>query len=159
MEQLERGRVSASELSWAVRSLVRASARVDRALASRLGLRPLDYTAMSHVMGDAEPLGPVEVSSRLGISTGSGTELVDRLERAGHLRRERHPTDRRRVRLRPTDTTAARVVDTLRPLLDDLDAVATGMTPEEQQVVVRYLRAVEESLHRYAGDDPGAGTG
>jgi len=153
VEQQERGRVGASELSWAVRSLVRASTEVDRALASRLGLRPLDYAAMNHVMSGADPLGPAEVSARLGISTGSGTELVDRLERAGHLRRERHPTDRRRVRLQPTDATAARVVDTLRPLLDDLDAVAAGFTPEEEQVVLRYLRAVEESLRRYTGDD------
>jgi len=149
VEQVERGRMAAEELSWALRAVVRASGDVDRELAARLGLRPLDYAAMSHVMSGGEPLGPVEVSARLGISTGSGTELVDRLERAGHLRRERHPTDRRRVRLQPTEESVGRVLEALGPLLADLDAVADGFTADEQRVIGRYLRAAEASLRRY----------
>jgi DNA-binding MarR family transcriptional regulator len=99
--------MDAHELSWLLRAVIRASAEVDDDLARRLKLRPLDYAAMNHVMTSHQPLGPAELSARLGISTGSGTELVDRLERSGHLHRRRHPSDRRRVSLHPTETAVA----------------------------------------------------
>jgi len=62
-------------------------------LAHRLGLRALDYTAMSHVLGADRPMGPFELGRRLGISSGSATELVDRLERADQLERRRDPRE------------------------------------------------------------------
>ena len=58
-------------LSRSLRSLNRASAQLDHALAEKLGLRPLDYEAMGHIMvqGGAH-LGPAELGHRLRISTG-----------------------------------------------------------------------------------------
>lgn len=149
IEQAERERTDAHELSWLLRTVIRASADVDQHLAQRLGLRPLDYTAMNHVMTSAAALGPAELSARLGISTGSGTELVDRLERDGHLRRQRHPDDRRRVGLHPTDAAVTRILAALAPLLQALDALADDFTAAEQEVVHRYLRGVVQRLHHF----------
>lgn len=140
----------AEEVSWALRAVVRASAEVDLVLARRLELRPLDYAAMNHAMVSPGRVGPAELSERLGISTGSSTELVDRLEAAGHLRRERHPTDRRRVTLTPTDDAVGRVLQLLGPLFDDLDALAREFTPGEQDTIRRFLRGAEDRLHDYA---------
>lgn len=44
-----------------------------------------------------------EISRRLGISEKSCTGLVDRLEAAGHMKRERDQADRRVVRVRLTE--------------------------------------------------------
>ncbi|MGL5866744.1 MAG: MarR family winged helix-turn-helix transcriptional regulator [Dermatophilaceae bacterium] len=154
VEARERGRMNAEELSWALRAVVLASAEVDRALARSLELRPLDYTAVNHAMTTPHPIGPAELSERLGISTGSATELVDRLETAGHLRRDRHPTDRRRVTLTPTDTAIDQILTTLRPLFDDLDALTHNFTPDEQDTIRRFLRAAEHRLHNYAQQPP-----
>ncbi|MDF2975489.1 MAG: hypothetical protein K0S40_217 [Actinomycetospora sp.] len=52
----------------------------------------IDYTAMSHVLAAEVPRGPFELGRRLGISSGSATELVDLLERAGHLPRSSRPS-------------------------------------------------------------------
>ncbi len=154
VEGTERSRMQAHELSWALRAVVRATADVDRTLAGRLGLRPLDYAAVNLVMTSEEPLGPVDLSARLGISTGSGTELVDRLERSGHLHRERHPSDRRRIVLRPTPEAVTRILGTLEPLFGALDGLAEEFTPDEQAVVGRYLRDVEARLERYRAAPP-----
>jgi DNA-binding MarR family transcriptional regulator len=140
IEQVERSRTAASEATWALRDVNRAAAEVDRALARRLGLRPLDHAAMGHVMGAGSPLGPNELSARLGISTGSATELVDRLERAGHLRRERDPRDRRRTGLQPTDAAVGQILGELAPLVTALDDLAGEFTGEQLDLVVRYLR-------------------
>lgn len=43
------------------------------------------------------PLTAGELASRLGLGAPATTGLVDRLENAGHVRRERDPDDRRKV--------------------------------------------------------------
>ena len=45
------------------------------------------------------PAGRLAAAS--GFTTGAITGIVDRLERAGYVRREAHPTDRRSVVIRP----------------------------------------------------------
>lgn len=154
VEESERARVSASELSWALRELNRATAEVDRALAARLGLRPLDYTAMNHVMTSATAIGPVDLSHRLGISTGSGTELVDRLERAGHLERRRDHHDRRRVVLRPTPAAVDRILHELQALFTSIDALAADFTPDQQDLILRYLRGAAQRIKTYSHNRP-----
>lgn len=141
-------------MSWALRELTFACSEVDRALTRRLGLRPLDHTALEHVMTADEPLGPAELAKRLGISSGSATELADRLEQAGHLRRERHPTDRRRLGLHPTESAVGQVVAALSPLVDACEVVADTLSEPQQEVVARYLRSIAAVMHDFA-----AGTG
>jgi DNA-binding MarR family transcriptional regulator len=114
---------------------------VDQQLAHRLRLRPLDYSAMNHVMSSEDRLGAAELSGRLGISTGSATELVDRLEQAGHLERRAHPSDRRRKVLEPTDAALGTTLGALQPLFERLDGLVETFSPEEQSVIERYLRA------------------
>jgi len=146
-----RGRFATSEVLWAIRELQRAHADVDRALAGRLALRPLDYTAMTHVLTSDVPLGPVELAARLGISSGSGTELADRLERAGHLHRRRAPDDRRRIVLEPDESSVARILDELAPLIVELDRLAATFTPAEQEATTRYLSEAAERVRAFAG--------
>ncbi len=142
--------MSAADLSWALREVQRAQGDVDRHLAQMLGLRPTDYQALNHVMTAHDPLGPAELSTRVAISTGSGTELVDRLETAGHLERGPHPTDRRRVILQPSPEAVARILGELAPLFSALDDLADTFTPDEQATVARYLRAAAQLLAGYA---------
>lgn len=149
MEARERTRVSASEASWALREANRLAAEVEVELARRLHLRPLDTMALGHVMTASGPLGPAELSTRLGISTGSGSELVDRLERAGHLTRHRDTHDRRRVSLHASPEAVQSVLGELAPLFTALDTLAEDFTPEEQEVIVRYLRAAAARMRRF----------
>ena len=150
VETRERARTEASELSWALRELNRAVAEIDHALARRLAMRPSDYAAMGHVMSAQAPLGPAELSVRLGISTGSATELVDRLERAGHLERRRDSHDRRRVSLHATQPAVELILRELGPLFVDLDELAGEFTPDEQATVARYLRLAARRMGAYA---------
>lgn len=150
VEQRDRARVTAPETSWALRDLTRAAAEVDHALASRMRLRAMDYAALGHVTNEPGTLGPVELSARLGISSGSATELVDRLERSGHVERRRHPDDRRRLTLHPTDRAISGVLGELAPLFSALDALAGELDPDGQAVVAGYLRAAAQRMRAFA---------
>ena len=90
-----------SRVATLLYEVLHLTAETRTAMARRLGLNPSEVDAMEHLM--AEPMGPVELSRRLHMTSASATVLVDRLEEAGHVAREADPEDRRRRVVRPTD--------------------------------------------------------
>jgi DNA-binding MarR family transcriptional regulator len=142
----------------ALRRLVAAGADATQALARRMGMHPTDLAAMGHIAFAGEPMGPGEVGARLGLSPAATTELVDRLEVAGHLARERDTVDRRRVRLVPTASARTEVSEQLRGLLDALGELVETFDAEERAVVLRFLDGATEAYLRYARD-AGGGSG
>jgi DNA-binding MarR family transcriptional regulator len=149
-ERVERTRVQGADPSWALRSFQRAATDLDRALAATLNMGPLDYTAMSHLMASERAVGPTELAGRLRISTGSMTELADRLERAGHLRREPDPTDRRRTALVVTDSGVQDALAPLWELFVHHAAPAGTYTPDQQATITSYLRRAAALLADHA---------
>ena len=63
-------------------------------------------TAIAMVM-DHGGASPTEISAALNLSPSATSAMLDRLERAGHVRRERLTSDRRAVRVEATDTALA----------------------------------------------------
>lgn len=158
IEHLERRRTDAHEVSWALRDLNRATADTERALAEHMGLRPMDYDAIGHLMAaERSPLGILDLAIRLRITPGSTSELIDRLERVGHVARQRALEDRRRVQLTVLPRAIEQVVENLRPLLHALDDLATKYTPEEQRIIADYLRKAAAHTRTFAANlDPDA---
>ena len=133
-----------------LRRLQSAIGDAEAALARRLGIGPTDLAAMTHLTFAPEPIGPRELSGRLGITPGATTELVDRLERAGHLERRRDTVDRRRVQLHASAGTLQEVAGALGPLLAALDAVAASLDAHDREVVTRYLTGVLAAYEAFA---------
>ena len=151
VEATERSRISAHEVSWSLRAVNRAAAELDRAFASHLSLSPLEYSAIDHIMSsEADPIGPVELATRIGISPGSATEMVDRLERSGHVSRQRGAEDRRRVLVTVRPQAVERILGDLDPLFADLDRLADEFSPDEQRAIQKYLREATHLLARHA---------
>ncbi|TQM13999.1 MarR family transcriptional regulator [Pseudonocardia kunmingensis] len=142
IETRERRRWQAAEATWALWEVLRAADDAGHVLAQRLGLPDNDVRAMSLLVESEAPLGPVELGNRLGMRSASATELVDRLEGAGHVRRVRHPRDRRRVVVEVTESGRSAVLAELGPLLARFDRVAEELGAEGSATVVSYLRAI-----------------
>jgi DNA-binding MarR family transcriptional regulator len=146
------------ELAAAVRALLQAGRETETVIAWRLGLGVRDVQAMDQLLSSSEPLGPAELSRRLGITTASATALVDRLEEAGHLQRGPHARDRRRLVLRPTGRSRQAILRELSPVIKATIRIADRLSPEEAAVVGRFLRQVTEAIRafnegRLAGGD------
>lgn len=131
-------------LDEALRRFSFVAGDVRPALADRLGLSSTELRAIEHVMD--EPMGPVELARRLGVTSAAGTTLVRRLESRGHLDRSPHPEDGRRVRLCATPNAYTAVAAVLVPLFDRLEAARAGMSDEELALVTSYLNAVSEII-------------
>lgn len=143
-----------AEPGTVLQSVLQLAYRARPALARRLGVSTTEAAALEHVM--LEPMGPVELSRRLDMTSAAATVLVRRLESAGHLVREPHPDDRRRTVLHATAAAATEVFAHLQPFLDELDSAAAELDDEGRRAVTRYLRRVEAALTRLVGPDPPA---
>lgn len=132
-----------------VLSLLREYRHADQLMRSKTRLAMLlgekDMFALRHLL-EAQVSGKLlrqkDLALQLGISTASVSALVDRLSKAGYLRRVPHPDDRRSVAIELTDTTQTKVHAALYEYkAKQLEAVQT-LDEEEQAIVVKFLTAV-----------------
>ncbi|PSN11509.1 MarR family transcriptional regulator [filamentous cyanobacterium CCT1] len=70
------------------------------AIAERVGLSATEHKALD-LLSRAGPLTAGQLAEATGLTTGAVTGLVDRLERAGFVSRERDSSDRRKVVIAP----------------------------------------------------------
>lgn len=89
-----------------------------QAVADRLGLTSTDLLGLA-ALNSPEPLTAGQLAEATGLTTGSVTVMIDRLEQAGYVQREKDPADRRRVLVRPV---AARIDQDVAPLYAALAA-------------------------------------
>jgi DNA-binding MarR family transcriptional regulator len=93
------------------------------------GLTAAQHQLLLAVRGSAEPDGATigEVADALLLRHHTATELVDRAESAGLLRRERDRDDHRVVRLRITRNATAKLARLSRQHLDELARLRAGI--------------------------------
>ncbi|MBB5825367.1 DNA-binding MarR family transcriptional regulator [Micromonospora carbonacea subsp. aurantiaca] len=125
---------------------------VGHAFAALHGLNGTDLHALIAVM-DAElagaPITPGRLGEKLNLSSGSVTALIDRLERAGHVRRDRDTGDRRKVFLRYADPGAALAMEFFQPLGRRTDAAMADFGDDELEVVRRFLTAMVATMREH----------
>jgi len=86
-----------------LREMSTESDQIGRFFAVSHELRPTDFRALLHIMvaeTAGRPMTSGDLTQRMGLSGAGITYLVDRLIESGHIRRESHPDDRRKVILR-----------------------------------------------------------
>ncbi|WP_349897825.1 MarR family winged helix-turn-helix transcriptional regulator [Parafrigoribacterium soli] len=82
---------------------------------------------------------PGNLAEHLAISSASTTKLLDRLTAAGHIERSPHPSDRRALMITITQHTHEQVRDTVGRTHARRFDVAADLTPDEREVVIRFL--------------------
>ena len=136
-----------------VRDLLnRRTAAADRqrmSLGRLLDLDPTEATAVLAI-GRSGQLTPGELGRRLSMTSGGVTALVQRLERAGHIRRHPHPRDKRSALLSLEPRTLERASAVYAPLVADLDATVDRLDEAELGVVIRFLERAAELTEQHA---------
>src|SRR6516165_9816487 len=90
------------EVIGGLRALSTEMDRLDEVAAAHYGLNRTDMRALE-IPGRGGPSQPTELARAIGFTTGGVTAVLDRLERAGYVRRRADPTDRRRLVVEATD--------------------------------------------------------
>ncbi len=89
------------------------------------------------------------LAEEAGLTTGSMTTLIDRLEVAGYVRRVRDKVDRRRVFVELTALARERTGKIWGPLGEEALGIAEGYTDEELRLLIDYLARGRNLLKRH----------
>lgn len=129
--------------------------RLSQVFADQQDMHVTDLYALLAVMQAdhaGTPLTPGRLGAHLGVSSGATTAVIDRLERAEHVRRRRDDRDRRRVTLH-YGAAAARVgAAFFGPLGVRMDAMLSAYTDAEVGVVRRFLAETNELMRVHRDD-------
>ena len=124
--------------------------QIGRKIGENLGVNVTDMAALEHLMING-PITPGQLAEHLKVTTAAATQIVDRLERAGHVARERRANDRRKICVVPVAASLDRAFAQLAPMMDGLDGVIAGLSSGERQVIERFLDQVVEVYGTVAG--------
>lgn len=119
-------------------SLVNAVLGNDR-IAREFGLTVTDTQALHLLTLRDDIRNARQLSDVTGISTSTVSRVVDRLERAGYLRRVADPDDRRSARLELDRSKVGPLTDRYAEYVAHLDEVNAEYTDEQLDLIAGYL--------------------
>ncbi|MBA3327291.1 MAG: MarR family transcriptional regulator [Solirubrobacterales bacterium] len=106
------------DLIGEIRAVGNARDALDQAVADRLQINLTDLRCMD-ILQQRGTATAGQLACAAGLSTGAVTTMLDRLERAGYVRRLRDPVDRRRVYVELTDASQCACGELFGPLGED----------------------------------------
>jgi DNA-binding MarR family transcriptional regulator len=127
--------------------------QIGRKIGEGLGVNVTDMAALELLLNNG-PMTPGQLATQLKVTTAASTQIVDRLERAGHVARERRANDRRKICVVPVEASVDRAFAQLKPMIDGLDGVIAGLSPAERQVIESFLDQVVDVYRTVASLPP-----
>jgi DNA-binding MarR family transcriptional regulator len=143
-----RGEVTARLLRF-IAGVVLHSNEVSR----RVGLGPSDAQFIGLLTTDG-PLTPGQLATMTGLTTGTVTGVIDRLERSGFVRRERDAADRRKVLVVPVPEEVARLAAHYAGHGAHTDAVLARRDASQLQVIADFFGELNESPGGMVSGEP-----
>jgi DNA-binding MarR family transcriptional regulator len=113
----------------------------------RLGRNDLNAIMwISEGTRSGHPVTAGELATRLGLGAPATTGLVDRLESAGHVRRERDPRDRRKVTIVMQPPALQLAMDFFGPLGRLIHDTLADISPEDLQRATAVVRLMTTAV-------------
>ena len=100
-----------------------------QAVAERSGMNLTDLQSIT-ILTSTGPITAGRLAEEMGLTTGSVTGVIDRMERAGYVRREKDPDDARRV--------------IVRPISEKLESAGAGFFASQGRVLEELMSEYEE---------------
>jgi DNA-binding MarR family transcriptional regulator len=113
-----------------------------------IGLQPWEYEMLATLRrsSPASGLTPTELADALLVSSGTLTNRIDQLERAGLVERHDHPEDRRALLVKLTDEGRAQVDRAVKQYLRQEHELLDSLTLRERRSLEGLLRKLLISL-------------
>jgi DNA-binding MarR family transcriptional regulator len=142
-------RVLAMGFALAVRKTGSLFNLMGQAAADRVGINATDLNCLN-ILSFNGALTAGELARATGLTTASITGVVDRLESAGFVHRERDPADRRRVVVTIVLEKALTEVATIfAPMVADWQQLATRYTDDELRLIKEFYDQMEQVIRKH----------
>ncbi|MFI6741584.1 MarR family winged helix-turn-helix transcriptional regulator [Nonomuraea sp. NPDC050451] len=122
----------------------------DEAAAKLLGVNRTDLRCLE-LLNQHEDLTHSRLVTALGLTTGSVTALVDRLERLGYLARRPDPTDRRKTLIQLTDIARQKTWELYGPFVTEGETLMRDYSAADLELLAGFLRRSRELYERQLG--------
>ncbi|SEP87958.1 DNA-binding transcriptional regulator, MarR family [Lentzea albida] len=126
--------------TWYMREQSALTVMFHARVAEQMGLSATDEKCLDLAMRADGPLTAGRIAELSGLSTGAVTGVIDRLERAGYVRRVRDPHDRRKVLVEVTVGDVDKFGAPFEKARDSLVEVLGHFDDAELEVIERYLQ-------------------
>lgn len=153
-------RKSTADIRASLRELGLQLSLLNHRVSARLELRDADLECLD-VLSRRGPLGPGALARSVGLHPATMTGVLDRLERAGWVERERDPSDRRGVVVRAVRERGAELVAMYSGMNASMTKLCAGYEEAELAVIADFLarttaagRTATDELAADQGDSP-----
>jgi DNA-binding MarR family transcriptional regulator len=135
-----------AELSHQARVSTLWTVLLHNAIASRSGINVTDMQCIN-LLQLRGPMTPGQLADAMFLTTGGAiTTVIDRLEKAGMVRRHRDEQDRRRVLVEATqDRPVNELSDRFRPVAELYGKLLDTYTDEQLELILDYLTRTNEA--------------
>ncbi len=127
-----------TEVGRRIQAFQDATDEMDEAAGDRLGVNRTDLRCLS-VVSQAGAMTPSALADATGLTRGAMTTALDRLERAGYLRRVRDQKDRRSLRVEPVKEAMKGVLELYGPIAAEGARMLQKFTAAELSAVLKIL--------------------
>ncbi|WP_042378083.1 MarR family transcriptional regulator [Streptacidiphilus melanogenes] len=119
-------------------------AQLNRRVSGRLGLRDADMDCLD-LIGRLGPIGAGPLAKAAGLHPATLTGVLDRLERAGWIVRERDAEDRRVVRIRALPERGKEVLAQFAGMNGAVQEICSRYDEQQLSVIADFLARVAEA--------------
>lgn len=106
----------------------------------RLGLNPTDHKCLDVIIRTGTPMTATQLADETGLSTGTITGVMDRLEKAGYVKRKRDPNDRRLIFIKPLlDKAMIKLGPIFEPMKQATMNLYSRYTDEELTIILDFI--------------------
>lgn len=140
------------QLTQQMRAIGSRSILYQQSVIKRLNISGNDFISID-LLNELGPMTAGELSKKTGLSTGTITALIDRLEKIGYARREKDPKDRRRVIIVPTYEEKDEIKISYESLNERMLQLAANYSDDECQLINDFLgQAIDVLDHELQTD-------
>jgi DNA-binding MarR family transcriptional regulator len=126
-------------ISMRMREITGLSVLYSQTMASKLGIGSNDLECLDLVSTGPSDVTAGTLAKTTGLTTGAITGVIDRLERAGFVKRRRNSADRRKVTVVSSPTARRQSAASGAPMRKAVAAVLTRYTDKELEFLHRAL--------------------
>lgn len=134
--------------TWYMREQSALTVMFHTKVAEQMGVSATDEKCLDLAMRAGGPVTAGRIAELSGLSTGAVTGVIDRLERAGYVRRVRDPHDRRKVLVEVTVGDVDKFGQIFEVARQSLVEVLGQFDDGELEVIERYLKLQNETFRK-----------
>lgn len=143
----DRGKGSDGAIRDQIADLFLRQLKFRRKIQANLDVDSPGLATMIHLaqLGTDSPSG---IAHTLESSSAATSLVLDRLEAAGHISREQHPTDGRKIVVVPSRESITSTYECASPVMTGTDKLVASLSAAERKAVTRFLASLIEIYDR-----------